>query len=425
MTDGRSAAVKIASAFALAVPALVLRCSGAHVAPLVEVIVFGTAVVATAFLLAWAAEAAQLDISGSLAVAILALIAVLPEYAVDLYFSYSAGHDESSAQYAAANMTGSNRLLIGFGWPIVAFVAFYAYKKRKTHHTDDDGSVSADEVRLPTVRRIDIGFLAVASAYAFIVPLTRTLAWYDAVFLLGLFGVYLWRLSREEPSEPDLIGVSEAIGELPQRRRRIVVVSIFITAALIILVSAEPFANGLVETGKSLGVDEFLLVQWLAPLASEAPELIVAALFAWRLRAGDALGTLLSSKVNQWTLLVGTIPLAYLAGGGSGHGLHLDARQTEEFFLTSAQALLALMVLIDLRFSRRDAALLLGLFVAQFPFPETSVRLGFSAAYIVAAIWIGYRHRRAIVPTFATMLRRKPAPSDEQPAARERASTRA
>jgi cation:H+ antiporter len=383
-------------AFAVAVPAVIMRLLGVHVGPEVEVVVFGAAVVATAFLLAWAAEAAQLDISGSLATAVLALIAVLPEYAVDLYFSYSAGSDPSRAQFAAANMTGSNRLLIGIGWPLVAFVAFAAYKRRRSNgEADTDESVSADEVRMAPVRRIELGFLAIASAYAFTVPFTHTLAVYDSVVLLSLFGLYLWRVAKEEQTEPELIGVSAALGELPQRQRRIVVSSLFLAAAAIVLASAEPFANGLVGTGARLGVDQFLLVQWLAPLASEAPELIVACLFAWRLRAGDALGTLLSSKVNQWTLLVGSLPLAYLAGGGS-HGLQLDARQTEEFFLTSAQALLALAVVINLRFNRREAIALLALFVLQFPFPSTTVRMAFSAAYMIGAIGILVRRRRQI-----------------------------
>ena len=264
-------------------------------------------------------------------------------------------------------MTGSNRLLIGVGWPLVAFVAFAAWKRRSAGDAPqpgaedapqpgaDDASVTKNEIRLPAVRRVDVAFLAVASAYAFVIPLTRRLAWYDTVVLLGLFALYLWRVSREEQQEPELIGVSATLGALPRNRRRVVVPLLFLAVAAIVLLSAEPFANGLVGTGKRLGIDEFLLVQWLAPLASEAPELIVASLFVWRLRGGDALGTLLSSKVNQWTLLVGSIPLAYLAGGGGAGGLHLDGRQTEEFLLTSAQALLGLMVLVDLRFSRRDA----------------------------------------------------------------------
>ena len=40
-----------------------------------------------------------------------------------------------------------------------------------------------------------------------------------------------------------------------------------------ILASAEPFSEGLVETGKRWGVDEFLLVQWLAPLASGSAQI--------------------------------------------------------------------------------------------------------------------------------------------------------
>jgi cation:H+ antiporter len=146
-----------------------------------------------------------------------------------------------------------------------------------------------------------------------------------------------------------------------------------------------------------------LLVQWLAPLASEAPELIVAGLFAWRLRGDGALGTLLSAKVNQWTLLVGSLPLAFLAGGGH-HGLSLDLRQTEEFLLTGTQALLALAVVLDLRFRRREAVTLL-LFLAQLPFPSPSVRLGFSAAYTVAAVWLLVGHRRYIAPVVRTAIR--------------------
>ncbi len=106
---------KLALVFAIALPGLGLRIAGAHVQPIVAIAVFGGAVVASAFLLVWAAEAAHRDISSSLATAILAVIAVLPEYAVDLYFAWSAGHVPAKAQYAAANMTGSNRLLVGLG----------------------------------------------------------------------------------------------------------------------------------------------------------------------------------------------------------------------------------------------------------------------------------------------------------------------
>jgi len=72
-------------------PALVLRVVGLHPNPVLALCVYGVAVVSASFLLAWAAEAAQIDVSGGLAIAVLALIAVLPEYAVDLYYAYTAG----------------------------------------------------------------------------------------------------------------------------------------------------------------------------------------------------------------------------------------------------------------------------------------------------------------------------------------------
>src|SRR5699024_12312373 len=77
----------------VAVPAIGLRIAGTGLAPVIELLAFGASVVAAAFLLAWAAEAAQKDISGPLAIALLALIAVLPEYAVDFYFAFRSGTD--------------------------------------------------------------------------------------------------------------------------------------------------------------------------------------------------------------------------------------------------------------------------------------------------------------------------------------------
>src|SRR5438874_5588844 len=109
-------------------------------------------------------------------------------------------------------------------------------------------------------------------------------------------------------------------------------------AAGVSLASAEPFAQSLVDTGEQFGLDTFLLVKWLAPLASEAPELLVAGLFAWRLNANSGLGALVSSKVNQWTLLVGTLPIVFAVSSGATHGLPLDAMQREELFVTAAQS---------------------------------------------------------------------------------------
>ena len=123
--------------------------------------------------------------------------------------------------------------------------------------------------------------------------------------------------------------------------------------------------HGLVRTGRAHGIDEFLLVQWLAPLASETPEFLVATLLAIRGRAISALGLLLSSKINQWTLLVGSLPIAYSIGAGNPAALPLDHRQVGEVFLTAAQSLFGLGVLASMSLSLRESAVLAGLFIAQ------------------------------------------------------------
>ena len=132
-----------------------------------------------------------------------------------------------------------------------------------------------------------------------------------------------------------------------------------------------------------MGIDEFLLVQWIAPLASEAPEFVVVALFAWRGAATAALGTLVSSKINQWTLLVAMLPLVYSFGVGAPTALPLDQRQQDEILLTAAQSLFAVALLLDLRLSLTGAGALFALFIVQMIFPDTRGVL--TVVYLVLA----------------------------------------
>jgi cation:H+ antiporter len=114
---------------------------------------------------------------------------------------------------------------------------------------------------------------------------------------------------------------------------------------------------------------------------------------------------LLSSKVNQWTLLVGSLPLAFIAGGGAASGIALDARQTEEFILTAAQTLLGFAMLVDLRLAIWESVALLLLFAAQFLFPDPVVRLGFSAVYAALAAGLLWQRRREIRSVAAAVVR--------------------
>lgn len=369
-------------------PAVALRLTGMHPNPVVSLLAYGAAVVAASFVLAWAAEAAQVDVSGGLAIAVLALIAVLPEYAVDLYYAYVAGHNAEYVQYAAANMTGSNRLLMGIGWPVVVIVGLYVARRMSA----DQASKSI--LALEPGNRVELGFLLVAGLVAFIIPTTGRIHLVLGVAMLAWFGFYLYKLTRGEAEEPELVGTAAAIGALPDRARRITVVTLFVMSGAVILMCAEPFANSLINAGTELGIDRFLLVQWLAPLASEAPEFIIATIFAARGKSTAAIAMLISSKVNQWTLLMGSLPIAYLAGGG-GTALVLDGRQIEEVLLTATQTMMGVALVLSLRFHRATAWLLLALFVVQFPITSTTGRLvlcGIYGALTVVGLLINRRH---------------------------------
>ena len=357
--------------------------------PLWGTVLPGLAIFGSAALLSWAAELAQLEISQALALAFLALVAVLPEYAVDMYLAWTAAKDPTYTAFAAANMTGSNRLLIGLGWSTVLLVYWAATRKRS--------------IQLTPSHRLELLTLCVATAYAFIIPLKRTLSILDTFFLVGLFVIYIRKASRGHMEEPGLAGPSERLALLPRAWRRTVTVGLFLLPACAIFFSAEPFANGLLHNARRLNIEEFILIQWLAPLASEAPEFIVAIIFALRSNPTAGLGTLISSKVNQWTLLVGMLPLVYSISGGHLQPMALDGRQAEEIFLTAAQSLLALIVLANLEFGFWEAVLLLGLFVLQFVFPTPEIRTVLGIGYLVIAA--GYLATKTFRRSFAALVR--------------------
>jgi len=375
--------VLIAAVTAATLPALYFQwLFGQHLEPVTAAIVFGLGILAAAFILSWAAEVAQMDVSRGLALALLALIAVLPEYAVDLYFAWEAARNPEYIHYATANMTGANRLLVGLGWPFIMLLFYLKYRKK--------------QLDLERSARVEISYLTIATIYALFIPLKGTLSLWDCLVLVLLFAAYAWRTALMEVHEPELVGPARLIGKLATGPRRIVTALLFLYAALVIYSSAEPFADALVESGKVLGIDEFLLVQWVAPLASEAPEFIIAALWTLRGEAKAALGALISSKVNQWTLLVGTIPLVYSISLGSIGFVPLDERQNHEVLLTAAQSIFAVAMLVDLRVRLWEMGVLFGLFIAQLLYPD--IRIQVSVAYLILALAL-------LVPRWRNLLR--------------------
>jgi cation:H+ antiporter len=385
--------VKLLIAFLCCVVAICFRMLHFHLPPIQSLLANGGAVLSAAFILAWAAEALQVDIAKGLAMAVLAFIAVLPEYAVDLYFASMAAKNPSYAQYAAANMTGSNRLLIGVGWSVVALCSVYAAFRNRDPSAKKEPMAG---VSLGGGYSVDLVVLAAATLWSLTMPLFEQIALWNGAGLLLLFGFYIWRVSGSADSEPELTGVAQELGALPKLVRRLSVAFLLGVAGMTLLAAAEPFAESLIASGEQLGVDRFLLVQWLAPLASEAPELLVATIFALHGRGSAGIGALLSSKVNQWTLLVGTLPVAYSIALGKPGALHLDARQVEELVLTSSQSLLGVSVLLNGRLEAWEAVVLLLLFLIQLPFPQANVRYGLSALYLVLAVLLFIRYARHV-----------------------------
>ena len=229
----------------LGVPGTVLRFSGIHIDPLVASLIYGLGIVAGAFLLSWAAEVAQLDVSASLAIAVLALIAILPEYAIEAVLAWDAGSsfntetrevtDEMSR--VAANVTGANRLLIGLGWSAVILI-YWVKRKRVLDMRGEMG--------------LEITMLTIATLVTLLIFFMHGVHILLAAGLIGLYIAYLWISSTREVEEPDLIGAAALIGSLPVKWRRTMVVFLFVFAAGVILIAAEPFVHGLVDTGERL-----------------------------------------------------------------------------------------------------------------------------------------------------------------------------
>ncbi len=379
----------LAGAILVTVPGILVRLTGVELAPPVQAVVAGAGIFGAAFLLLWACDAAQADVSQAIALAVVALVAVLPEYAVDMYFTWQAGqHPQSDyANFAIANMTGANRLLIGVAWVVI--VAIFWVKTRKAVQLDGD-------------RRTELFFLGLATVYALVIPIKGSLAWYDGVVLLGIYAWYIVLAARRPCTECEIEGPAELLMGLSTRGRRLATGGLFLYAAAAVLANAEPFSEGLIRTGEQFGINQFLLVQWLAPIASEAPEFIVAIMFALRLKAGLALGSLLSAKLNQWTLLVGMIPLVYAVSHGSlDHPIPMGDFQMREILLTAAQSVLAVVLLASLRLTMGQGLLLFGLFVGQLVAPtlvaqlpgatlfgvaSSQMHLLFSAFYFIAAL---------------------------------------
>ena len=376
---------------ALGLPSFAMVIGDVHLDPVLSAMIFGLGIVGGAFLISWAAEAAQVDISASFAIAILALIAILPEYAVEAVLAWEAGQSYVLASHGgqvfsagsavtdemervAANVTGANRLLIGLGWSAVILI--FWIKRRMT-------------LNLSGTMGLELIMLSVATTVTFLIFFMQQVHMIVAVALIAMYFVYLWISSTKEAEEPELMGPSLMIGEQSKILRRALVLGLFLYSAIVIIVAAEPFVHSLVESGKGLGIDEFILIQWVAPLASESPEIIIAVLFSLRANPVAGITTLISAEVNQLTLLVGSMVGIFSLSAGELLSFPLNHMQSVEFLLTAAVSLLALILVLPRVIGWRSGSILLILFIAHLPFTGSADRLYFTYGYLLLSALIG------------------------------------
>lgn len=354
-------------------------------------------VLASAMLIAWAAEAAQFLISQGLALAILAWLQTLPEFAVEAVIAHEAAKDPAKIHLVTANFTGSLRLLTGVGWPMIfATAAFFNRKKtgRPLGH-----------IQLEEEHAIEVIGLVVSILYFVWIYIKGTLTVYDSIFLILIYFAYLFILqkipAKSEEEMGDLEAIPRKILSFSKPVRNAIIFGLFLAGGLILYFVAHPFLESMLAVAVSLGVSEFIFVQWVSPFLSEFPEKVSAFHWARQIKkAPMALMNMVSSNINQWTMLIAMIPFVYSYGLGEIGMIEFDAHQKEEILLTLAQAFVGFALLLNMNFSWYEALGLFGLWLVQFFQPH--LRMEVTYLYIAwflfefAAFVIGKRKFPAV-----------------------------
>src|SRR5437763_3463711 len=318
----------------------------------------------SAFIIAWAAEAAQFLMAQGLALAILAWLQTLPEFAVEAVIAWQAGKDPSQTHLAIANFTGSLRLLVGLGWPMIYFVAaVFGWKRNRRFIAvtlDEEHAVEVFGLLLPILYFTFIwwkGSLTLWDAF----PLT-------ACYILYLF--VLWKIPpREQEAEAldDLGVVPRRVLQMQPRPRCTSILLLFVVGGAILYFSAHPFLDSMLAISASLGVSTFVFVQWVAPFLSEFPEKLSAFYWARKVSTANvALMNMVSSNINQWSILSAMIPVLFVISAGELRPLVFDTHQREEILLTILQSFLGFLLLLNLQLKVHEATILFILWLAQF-----------------------------------------------------------
>ncbi len=366
------------------------------------------AIILAAMLITWAAECGQFYVSQGLALAILAWIQTLPEFAVEAVIALDAAKDPAKMHLITANFTGSLRLFVGLGWPMVYFVSFFfsrgkLYSKKGGFWT----------IRMEDNQSVTVISLLPALIYFLIIYFKGTLSIVDGGVLALIYGVYLYLLSKLPAQDSEEI---EDLGRIPRYlmalekgKSYVGIFLFFLIGGLILWLAAHPFLESMIALAATLGISQFVFVQWVAPFLSEFPEKLSAFHWAKKVsKAPMALTNFVSSSINQWTILVATVPFIYSFGMGRASTVIFDAHQKEEILLTIVQSYLGFLFLVSMDFSFLEALGLFVLWMIQFFVPEIrreiTIVYGVWALVMTLRIAIYYGRRNAF-HVFADILK--------------------
>jgi cation:H+ antiporter len=332
-------------------------------------------ILASAFVVAWAAEAAQFFISQGLALALLAWVQVLPEFAVEAAIAW-----QRDVPLMTANFTGALRLLTGLGWPVIWIVFAFARRARGEKHF-------FTRIELDQEHAVEVVGLVPALGYFVVIILKDSLTLVDAGVLLAIYVGYLMLLRRIPPKEHEELADAEpiprAILSLPSPWKLLTILVMFVGGAVLLWFAATPFLASMIGLATVLGVSQFVFVQWVAPFLSELPEFLTTTYWArGRGKAGMALMNMASSNINQWTVLAAMIPIVYSLSMGHATAVPLHEHRVE-LVLTLLQGALGVVILSNFNFAAYEALGLLALWLAQFVHPSWREEICW-----VYAVWI-------------------------------------
>ena len=328
-------------------------------------------------LIAWAAESAQFFIAQGFALAILAWLQTLPEFAVEAVLAW-----KQQVPLLLANLTGALRLLTGLGWPMIYFTAAFFHRRRYRK--------PLRRIYLDRDHCVEVIGLLVPLLYVAFIWFKRSLNIVDAIVLIGMYAAYLMVLSRMPPQAEEGIDSLERVPRYivtsPRSKRIATIIGLFVIGGGLIYYAAEPFLGSLLALSAVLGVPSFVFVQWVAPFVSEFPEKVSAFYWARTVeRSSMALMNMVSSNINQWTLLTAMLPIVYSISLGHAGSIPFDDQQRLELLMTLGQSAVGMMFLVNMELRAWEASVLFGLWGIQFLFspvsPEAPV-IGYVARHI-------------------------------------------